>query len=144
LREVLAELFEREDSLRFITDLLQGDDVRYDMGETDSHPLVGRWLPELAIETHEGPRRLPDLMHRARGVLLDLAGRPKLAEIAAGWADRVDLVAGHSAHAPQPVESLLIRPDGYVAWVAEVRERGDEAWRRLRAALTRWFGSPVD
>jgi hypothetical protein len=31
---------------------------------------------------------------------------------------------------------VLIRPDGYVAWV------GDGTYRALRDALTTWFGSP--
>jgi 2-polyprenyl-6-methoxyphenol hydroxylase-like FAD-dependent oxidoreductase len=142
LREVLGELFQREDALRFITDLVQGADTRYDMSETDPHPLVGRWLPELAFESREGLRRLAELLYRARGVLVDLGGCPGLAEVAAGWADRIDVVAGRTTHGPPSVDALLVRPDGYVAWVAADGEPGDEATRRLAAALARWFGLP--
>jgi 3-(3-hydroxy-phenyl)propionate hydroxylase len=37
---------------------------------------------------------------------------------------------------PAPL-AVLIRPDGYVAWV------GDKTQRGLADALTSWFGSPV-
>jgi len=33
-------------------------------------------------------------------------------------------------------DAVLIRPDGYVAWVGDGTDTG------LRAALTTWFGSP--
>jgi hypothetical protein len=69
-------------------------------------------------------------------VLLDLCGGPVQAA-AAAWADRVDVVI--ASIADRPADALLIRPDGYIAWATDTFGAADVA--RLRAALTRWFGS---
>ena len=61
------------------------------------------------------------------------------------WADRVRLVeAKYDGVWELPAlgtvstpTAMLIRPDGYVAWVA------DCAHRSLSDALTTWFGPPV-
>ena len=60
------------------------------------------------------------------------------------WADRVQLIdAEYVGPWELPVleavtapTAVLIRPDGYVAWVGEGTETG------LRDALTTWFGTP--
>ena len=79
-------------------------------------------------------RRVAELLHGARPVLLDTTGGA-VAAAAAAWADRVDVVTGAIDDAPA---GLLIRPDGYIAWAADTFEADDAV--RLRAALTRWFG----
>jgi 2-polyprenyl-6-methoxyphenol hydroxylase-like FAD-dependent oxidoreductase len=143
LRELFAELLEQEQTLRHIADLLQGADTRYDMrdGGAERHPLLGRWAPDRPLLTADGETRVAQLMRRARGVLLDLAGRAALREVAAGWADRVDVVAARCAEQDPPADALLIRPDGYVAWVAAPGEPDAEARCGLRRALTSWFGA---
>ena len=60
------------------------------------------------------------------------------------WADRVRLIdAEYVGKWELPVlgqvadpAAVLIRPDGYIAWVGDGTETG------LREALTTWFGSP--
>jgi len=130
LRELFKELLQLPSVAEHMARLLAGADVRYDTG--DSHPLAGRLVPGLTL--HDG-RRISDLLHQGRPVLLDLSGG-RAGEAVQGWADRVDIVVAASddvqAHA------LLIRPDGYVAWAADAFDTDDEA--RLRAALRRWFG----
>jgi hypothetical protein len=91
----------------------------------------------------QGPaRRVFSLLHDAQPLLLNL-GESGSVDITP-WADRVQVidatftgtwelpVLGHVA-APAAV---LIRPDGYVAWVGDGTETG------LREALTTWFGPP--
>jgi 2-polyprenyl-6-methoxyphenol hydroxylase-like FAD-dependent oxidoreductase len=129
LRTLLGELFDIPDVAKHMAALLAGTDVRYDMG--DDHPLSGWPVPELTLD--DG-RRVAELLHDARPVLLDLDGGAGAA--ARGWLDRVDVV--RATVADRPAAALLIRPDGYVAWAADAI--GPEEEPGLRDALRRWFG----
>jgi hypothetical protein len=81
------------------------------------------------------------LLHDARPVLLNL-GEP-LACDTSPWSDRVSAIdAEYAGEWELPVlgrveapAAVLIRPDGYVAWVGDGTDAG------LRDALTTWFGS---
>jgi hypothetical protein len=114
--------------------LLAGSDVRYDTG--DGHPLAGRLVPDVALD--DG-RRVADLLHSGRPLLLDLSGG-RCGDAAFGWLDRVDVING--AVADLDACAVLIRPDGYVAWAADTFGAADAD--RLRAALQRWFGASHD
>jgi hypothetical protein len=54
--------------------------------------------------------------------------------------DRVLTVTAHTSDTDLP-SALLLRPDGYVAWAAEVD--GPEEWEALRIALAHWFGVQI-
>ena len=127
LRKLFDELAQQPKVAEHLAGLLAGSDVRYDVG--DEHPLSGLLVPD--FEFDDG-RRIADLLHDARPVLLDLAGG-ELAVGAAGWADRVDVVT--AGIADSSVAGLLLRPDGYVAWAAD-----SPSAPGLTAALERWFG----
>jgi FAD binding domain len=131
LRELFNELLQQPSVAEQMAHLLAGSDVRYDVGV--DHPLAGRLVPDVTLD--DG-RRVAELMHRARPVLLDLSGG-HVGEAARGWTDRVEVVAG--ATADPEVCGMLIRPDGYVAWAADTFEADDED--RLHDALQRWFGA---
>jgi len=125
----LGELFTIPDVAKHMAALLAGTDVRYDVG--DDHPLSGWIVPDLSLG--DG-RRVTELLHDARAVLLDRDGT--VADAARGWADRVDIVDATTADLP--AAALLIRPDGCVAWAADTFGEPEEAG--LRTALQRWFG----
>src|SRR5262249_19498020 len=118
---------------------LSGLDIHYDLGE--GHPLVGRRMPDLDLDTADGPTRVFTLLHDARPVLLNL-GEPDGFDTSS-WANRVRLVdATHDGMWELPVlgeiaapQVVLIRPDGYVAWT------GTLADPELPEALSRWFGA---
>jgi len=111
LRKLFGELLQEPDTAAHMAHLLAGSDARYDIG--DDHPLAGRFVPDLALS--DG-RRVAELLHGARPVLLDLAGGA-VADAVRGWRHRVNTVV---ATVPEyPVCALLIRPDGYVAWAAD-------------------------
>jgi 3-(3-hydroxy-phenyl)propionate hydroxylase len=117
-----------------------GLDIRNDLGE--GHPLLGRRMPDLDIVGENGPLRVYELLHDARPLLLNL-GVPGALEIA-GWSDRVRLVdATYDGDWDLPAlgvvaspGAVLVRPDGYVAWV------GDGTPAGLAEALEKWCGSP--
>jgi hypothetical protein len=119
--------------------MVTGLDIHYDLGE--GHPLLGRRMPDLDLVTAEGPVRVFALLRDARGILLQL-GAPR-ADKASAWVDRVRTIdAGYDGDWELPVlgrveapGAVLVRPDGYVAWV------GDGTTAGLRDALTRWFGA---
>jgi 2-polyprenyl-6-methoxyphenol hydroxylase-like FAD-dependent oxidoreductase len=136
LRETLAEVLVLDEPRRRLAGMQSGLDIHYDLG--DGHPLLGRRMPDLDVVTADGPRRVFTLLHEARPVLLDLGSALDIA----GWADRVRLVDGAYDGAWElPVlgavsapTAVLIRPDGYVAWVGEGSDAG------LADALASWFG----
>jgi FAD binding domain len=130
LRELFGELASKPQVATHLAGLLAGSDVRYEIG--DDHRLSGLLVPDLVFD--DG-RRLADLFHEARPLLLDLSSGDATAA-AAPWSDRVDALAARMTE--PPAAALLIRPDGYVAWAADTFEPDDAA--RLRAALRRWFG----
>src|SRR5262249_29237126 len=134
LREVFAELMQDSETLRRIVDLLHGNDIRYTMENgDDSHPLTGRFAPDLVLDTDRGRVRLAELMHEGRGVFVDV-GDGTLSRNAATWSGRVKAIKAVCLGGA-PAEGLLIRPDGYVAWA------GTQAMG-LKQSLQRWFGAP--
>lgn len=134
LRTLFGELASKPQVAEHLAHLLAGSDVRYDVGEGETwdHPLSGRLVPDFALG--DG-RRVADLLHQARPVLLDLSGG---ALDVAGLPDRIAVATGACDRAPA---ALLIRPDGYVAWAVDNGAAIDEqALHRLRAAAARWCG----
>ena len=136
LRELMGELLTHQQTLRYVVDRLLGLDIRYDLDAdgAPAHPLVGGWAPDLPLRANGGDTRLATLMHAARPVLLDLTADGRLRAAAAGRTDRVQTTAACS---DEPLDGILVRPDGYVAWAAAP---GDHNTNRLRHALQKWFG----
>jgi len=140
LRETLSELLKMDEPRKRYAAMMSGLDIRYDLGT--GHPLLGRRMPDLDVDTESGPRRVFTLLHEARPVLLNL-GEPGALDIAP-WADRVRRIDARYAGAWElPLlgavaapTAVLIRPDGHVVWVGDGTDHG------LRDALTTWFGTP--
>jgi 2-polyprenyl-6-methoxyphenol hydroxylase-like FAD-dependent oxidoreductase len=141
LRDIIADLLSVDDARKRVAGRLSGLDIHYELGE--GHPLLGRRMPDLDLVTTNGPQRVFTLLHQARPVLLNL-GEPGSIDIAP-WADRVETInATYDGRWELPVlgevtapTAVLIRPDGYVAWVGEGTDLG------LPDALTTWFGPPT-
>jgi len=139
--EVVSELLSMDEPRRRFASDMSGLGVHYDLGE--GHPLLGRRMPDLDLVTANGPLRVFTLLHEARPVLLNL-GDPGGFDITP-WADRVQLIDANyvgtwelpALGAVTAPTAVLIRPDGYVAWVGEGTQLG------LADALTTWFGPPT-
>ncbi|AGS21815.1 FAD-dependent monooxygenase [Rhizobium etli] len=140
LRDIVLELLGLEEARKKIAAEMSGLAIRYDFGE--GHPLLGRRMPDLDLITPDDPLRFFTLLKQARPVLLNLGTRDSLDT--GPWSDRVPLV--HARYdGPWELPALgtvaaptavLIRPDGYVAWV------GDGSRTGLDAAMNTWFGPP--
>ncbi|WP_275292842.1 FAD-dependent monooxygenase [Amycolatopsis sp. La24] len=119
VRRLLTELMDIDEVNRRLIGKITAIDLRYDFGEGPD--LLGRRLPDLDLK--QG--RLYDRLHAGRGLVLDRTERLTVD----GWADRVDLLADPALDAP----AVLLRPDGYVAWIGEDQQE-------LNHQLARWFG----
>src|SRR5215472_8305941 len=142
LRGMMSELLlQKSETRKQYVAMMSGLDIHYQLGE--GHPLLGRRMPDLDLVSAKGSLRVFSLLHGARPVLLNL-GELGGFDVAP-WAERVQLIeaqyhGGWELPAIGTVTAptaLLIRPDGYVAWV------GDRTQRGLAAALTTWFGPPA-
>jgi hypothetical protein len=136
--DLVSEIAALDEPRRLLAGLISGLDVHYDLGE--GHPLIGRRMPDLDLAQGDRPVRVFELLHDARGVLLDL-GESAAFEIAP-WADRVRVVRA-ACRGPWELPVLGnvpapggVRPDGYVAWA------GNQGEPELTDALSRWFGAP--
>ncbi len=141
LGDYVSELLSMDEPRRRLAAEMSGLDIHYDLGE--GHPLLGRRMPDLDLVTASGPLRVFSLLHDARPALLNL-GEPGSFDITP-WADRVQLIdAEYSGIWELPAlgavtspSAVLIRPDGYVAWMGDLIQVG------LADALTTWFGPPT-
>jgi 2-polyprenyl-6-methoxyphenol hydroxylase-like FAD-dependent oxidoreductase len=141
LVDVVSELVSMDEPRKWLAGIVSGLDIHYDLGE--GHPLLGRRMPDLDLVTADGPLRVFELLHDAKPVLLNL-GESGGFDIAP-WDGRVQLIdAEYDGLWELPVlgavtapTAVLIRPDGYVAWVGGPTHLG------LPDALATWFGSPT-
>ncbi len=139
LQDIVAELLGMDEPRKRIAGMLTGLDIHYDLGE--GHPLLGRRMPDLDLQTADGPTRVFTLLHDARPVLMNFSegGGFDLSR----WQHRVRRVdAQHVGAWELPVlgaipapEAVLVRPDGHVAWVGRTTDPG------LPVALATWFGA---
>jgi 2-polyprenyl-6-methoxyphenol hydroxylase-like FAD-dependent oxidoreductase len=112
LREIVVDLMRTPDGNRYFSGLMSGLALSY--------PGAHR-VPDLDLTTVDGPARLSALLHRGRGLLLDLGDHPE----PAGFTGQVDVVHAATADGEHRGRLLLIRPDGYAVEPSE---------------LVRWFG----
>ncbi|WP_327140606.1 FAD-dependent monooxygenase [Nocardia sp. NBC_01327] len=125
VRRLLAELMNFDEVNRSLIEKITATGIRYDFGEGPD--LLGRRLRD--IDLKQG--RLYDRLRLGRGLIIDRTERLT----ADGWSDRVDLIADPTAALDIP--ALLLRPDGYIAWIGEDQQD-------LNNHLARWFGKPAN
>ncbi|GCD92522.1 FAD-dependent monooxygenase [Embleya hyalina] len=146
LRELFAELLAHPDTVHHLAALTAGSDVHY-AGDDDvlaeTHPLVGRFAPDLDIHTGTGPLRLAQLTVDARPLLIDLTEDAAAARVLEPWREHITIVTGKPEH-PLPADvsatALLLRPDTHVAWATSDPRPSEAETSTLHASTERWFG----
>jgi len=142
--ELFNEFLRMDEPRRRLAAEMSGLGIRYDLGLSDienQHPLVGRRMPDLDLATADGARRVFSLLHDARPVLINLLTenvsdsiypwRERVRQVDAVYAGPWELPAIGRVSAPAAV---LVRPDGYVAWV------GEPSQPDLANTMATWFG----
>src|SRR5207245_4509627 len=61
LREIMTELLGLDESRKHIVGMLSGLDIHFALGE--GHPLLGRRMPDLDLQTADGPTSMFSLLH---------------------------------------------------------------------------------
>lgn len=146
LGEFVAEVLTADEPRRRVAAELTGLAVRYELGT--GHPLLGRRMPDLDVVVEGEQRRVFELLHDGRALLLSFGGHlprdvgrlpERVRRIDASRGGPWELPALGAVEAPAAV---LVRPDGYVAWAGTAHERDDADAMRvaLQTALHAWCG----
>jgi 2-polyprenyl-6-methoxyphenol hydroxylase-like FAD-dependent oxidoreductase len=117
LRTVVGDLMKLPEGNRYFGEMLTGVGIRYDLGDDD--PVVGTLAKDCLLTLTDGTQgRLYALMEKGGGLFVSPAERP--------------LPRGVQHAHTQGGPSLLVRPDGCIAWAEASSKPLDEA-------LARWF-----
>ena len=132
LEAVIRDLIETRDGATYFAERIWGVSLRYDLGS--SHPLVGRSVPD--FELVDGTK-VGSLLREGKGLFLDFDTGASLQALANRWRGRVTYVGG-DVRDRLGLRTVLVRPDGFVAWASEAAPDDKE----IVEALSRWFCAP--
>jgi 2-polyprenyl-6-methoxyphenol hydroxylase-like FAD-dependent oxidoreductase len=126
MRDLVARLLEFDDVNRLIGEMMSGLSTRYDLGSAVDE--VGRLVGDKPLDQGS----LYDLMQDGSGVFLDASGDAEISGFVAVATGKIRCIAIDTG------PSMLIRPDGCIAWVGE-----GGSMDGLEAALRCWFAPAV-
>ncbi len=133
IASVIRDLIETRDATTYFVEKISGMSMRYNL--PGDHPLIGRSAPDFELE---GGTRLGEHLHNGKGLLLDLTRGKKLQDLGQPWNDRLNYVSAEVKDS-NGLTSILVRPDGFIAWVAESEPDLSAAER----SIERWFGTGI-
>ena len=104
----------------------------------DSHPMAGSRCPDLNLMTQSGELRIGEMLRESQFVLLDTTGTGTYTNNALDGLP-VSAHTGHLVLAPTEldgVKSLLVRPDGYIAWASTANPSREDAQLAVKRCLS--------
>jgi len=113
LASIVNDLIQTDEGATYFADRIWGVSQRYDLG--NAHPLVGRSAPDFEFEDGE---RLGSRMEEACFVVMDFEHDASVARCVKSLGPMVKYCDGH-ADETFGLKTLLLRPDGVVAWASE-------------------------
>jgi 2-polyprenyl-6-methoxyphenol hydroxylase-like FAD-dependent oxidoreductase len=125
---ILSDMINTKDGATYIAGRVWGINMQYDLGS--DNPLVGRSVPNFELENGT---TIGHLMYDGQGLLIDFTGIDQLKTFANKYPGQIKYFSG-KAKEQLGLNSLLVRPDGIVAWATDAEvdmaelEKAAEGW----------------
>jgi 2-polyprenyl-6-methoxyphenol hydroxylase-like FAD-dependent oxidoreductase len=132
LEAIFRDLIDTKDGATYFAERVWGVSLRYDLG--GEHPLVGRSAPDFELANGI---RLGGLLKAGKGLLLDFKAQSRLHDLMKPFAQRFTYIA-NAVKEPLGLEAVLVRPDGFVAWVGDAFT----GYHGVAEVASQWFGEP--
>jgi 2-polyprenyl-6-methoxyphenol hydroxylase-like FAD-dependent oxidoreductase len=129
LNTIMRDLLATRDGATYMAGRVWGVSTQYDLGR--DHPLIGHSVPNFEFENKV---TIGELMQDGQGVLLDFDRHVSLKAWVSEYGGRIKYVSGR-AKQQLGVSTVLIRPDGIIAWASD---NGPD-YNELQRAAARWF-----
>jgi 2-polyprenyl-6-methoxyphenol hydroxylase-like FAD-dependent oxidoreductase len=133
IASVVRDLIQTRDATTYFAEKVSGISMRYNL--PGDHPLIGCSAPDFEFED---ATRLGDHLHNGKGLLLDLTEDKKLHDLGQIWTNRLNYISTPVKDS-KGLTAALVRPDGFVAWVAESEPNPSAAEQNIK----RWFGAAM-
>lgn len=137
IKALIQDVLATPDGQNLFIDRFWGLSLKYDLGSdpANAHPLVGASAPD--FELLDGSRLGPK-QEAGQGLLVDFEGDEALEQLLEEKkvGNRITYI-NTKARNQLGLKALLVRPDGFVAWVAD--ESGETDLKAAETALDRWF-----
>lgn len=129
LYAIVRDIMNTRDGATYFAGRVWGISMHYNLA--GDHPLVGHSVPN--FEFKDG-NRIGELMYDGHGILLDFNMNASLKTLASEYGNQIKYVSGH-AKEQLGLSTLLIRPDGIIAWASD----SEPDFSELQKAVARWF-----
>ena len=113
LNAITRDLMNTRDGATYFAGRVWGVFTHYNLG--GDHPLVGYSVPNFEFE--DGTK-IGELMRDGQWILLDFVMNASLKTLVSEYDDRIKYVSGR-AKEQLGLNSVLIRPDGFIAWASD-------------------------
>jgi 2-polyprenyl-6-methoxyphenol hydroxylase-like FAD-dependent oxidoreductase len=138
IASVIRDLIQTQDATTYFVGKMSGMLMRYKL--SGDHPLIGYSAPD--FEFQDGTR-LGALLRDGNGVLLDFAESEELKALGQTRNGRLRYVSAKVKDS-KGLAAVLVRPDGFVAWVAESGPELNGVLESVEESIQRWFGDATE